>query len=93
MHTLAELVHCGVSLPWAARGTSYAPGCLRRRIAQSERLQRILSLLWAVALVTFVVWIVCFAVFHVAAGLMPLVLVIATVAAVYDLITDRRQVM
>jgi hypothetical protein len=50
-------------------------------------------MLWAVALVAFVVWIVCFALFHVAAGLMPLVLVVATAAAVYDLIVDRRRVM
>jgi Family of unknown function (DUF5670) len=50
-------------------------------------------MLWAVALVTFLVWIVCFMLFHVAGGLMHLVLVIAAVAAVYDLIADRRRVM
>lgn len=50
-------------------------------------------MLWALALVTFVAWIVCFALFHVAAGLMPLVLVIAAAAAVYDLITDRRRLI
>jgi hypothetical protein len=50
-------------------------------------------MLWAVALVAFVVWLVSFALFHVAAGLMPLVLVVAMVAAVYDLINDRWRVM
>ena len=50
-------------------------------------------MLWAVALVTFLVWIACFTLFHVAGGLMHLVLGIATVAAVYDFVRDRRRVM
>lgn len=50
-------------------------------------------MLWAVAAVTFVLWIVVFTVFHTAGGLVHLVLVVAMAAALYDLLTDRRRMI
>jgi hypothetical protein len=48
-------------------------------------------MLWAVALVSFVVWIVLFIYFHAASGLVDVVLVLAVAAAAYDLLIDRRR--
>ena len=48
-------------------------------------------MLWAVVLVSFVLWIVLFVFFHAAGGLVDAVLVVALAAAIYDLLTDRRR--
>jgi len=48
-------------------------------------------MLWAVVLVSFVLWVVLFVFFHIAGGLVDLVLVFAMAAAVYDLLIDRRR--
>lgn len=45
-------------------------------------------MLWALALALFVLWIVAFALFHTGVSLMPIVLVTAAAAALYDLFTD-----
>lgn len=50
-------------------------------------------MLWAIACVVFVVWIVVFVLFHAAGGLVDLVLLAGVAAAVYDLIADRRRVI
>jgi hypothetical protein len=50
-------------------------------------------MLWAFALVLFVLWIVAFAWFHAAASLMPIVLVTAAAAALYDLFTDPHRMV
>ena len=49
------------------------------------------SMLW-LAIVLLVAWVLGFAVFHVAGGLIHLLLVIAVVVFLYNLITGRRQV-
>jgi hypothetical protein len=49
-------------------------------------------MLWVVAFLAFLVWAMAFCFFHVAAGLIHLALVPALLAAIYDLITDRRRV-
>ncbi len=48
-------------------------------------------MLW-LALVLLIAWVFGFAVFHVAGGLIHLLLVLAVVAFVYNLITGRRAV-
>jgi hypothetical protein len=47
-------------------------------------------MLWAVVLVSFVLWVVLFVFFHAAGGLVDVVLVVAMAAAVYELVIDRR---
>ena len=50
------------------------------------------GLLYAIALIFFIMWIAGFAVFHVGGGLIHLLLVIAIVAIVFNLLTGRRAV-
>ena len=49
-----------------------------------------MSLLWAVAVVFFVMWLLGFAVFHVSSGLIHLLLVIAVVVVLVRVITGQR---
>jgi uncharacterized protein DUF5670 len=49
-------------------------------------------MLWTLALVLFILWILGFGVFHVAGGLIHLLLVLAVVAIVWNLIAGRRTV-
>jgi hypothetical protein len=49
-------------------------------------------MLWTVAVVLFVLWILGFVVFHVAGGLIHLLLVLAIIAIVWSLVTGRRAV-
>ena len=49
-------------------------------------------MLWILALILFVLWVLGFAVFHVAGALIHLLLVIAVIVVVYRLITGRRVV-
>jgi hypothetical protein len=48
-------------------------------------------MLWAIVLATFVLWMVAFAVFHTAASLVQVVLILAAAAALYDFITDQHR--
>jgi hypothetical protein len=47
-------------------------------------------MLWTIAVVLFVLWILGFGVFHVASGLIHLLLVVAVIAVIYNLIAGRR---
>jgi Family of unknown function (DUF5670) len=49
-------------------------------------------MLWTIALVLFVLWILGFGVFHVAGGLIHILLVVAIIAVIYNLIAGRRAV-
>lgn len=49
-------------------------------------------IIWTIAIVLFVLWLLGFAVFHVAGGLIHLLLVFAVIAIVYQFITGRRVV-
>ncbi len=49
------------------------------------------SLLWAVAVVLFVLWLLGFVVFHVAGGLIHILLVIAVIVLVYNLVIGSRR--
>jgi hypothetical protein len=49
-------------------------------------------MLWTVALVLFVLWILGFGVFHVAGGLIHILLVLAVISILWRLIAGRRVV-
>jgi hypothetical protein len=48
-----------------------------------------MNLLWAIAVVFFVLWILGFAAFHVTSGFIHILLVLALVAVVFRLVTGR----
>jgi hypothetical protein len=47
-------------------------------------------MLLTIAVILFVLWILGFGVFHVASGLIHLLLVVAVIAVIYNLIAGRR---
>lgn len=47
-------------------------------------------MLWTIALVLFILWILGFGVFHVAGGLIHLLLVIAVIVLLFNFISGRR---
>jgi hypothetical protein len=49
-------------------------------------------MLWTVALVLFVLWILGFGVFHIAGGLIHILLVLAVLSILWKLIAGRRAV-
>jgi uncharacterized protein DUF5670 len=49
-------------------------------------------MLWTVAVVLFVLWILGFGVFHVAGGLIHILLVLALISVVWNLVAGRRAV-
>jgi hypothetical protein len=49
-----------------------------------------MNLLWAVAVVFFLMWMLGFFAFHVAGGLIHLLLVVAVIAVLVRLITGQR---
>jgi hypothetical protein len=49
-------------------------------------------MIWTIAVVLFVLWVLGFTVFHVAGGLIHLLLVLAVIAIVYQVVTGRRAV-
>ena len=49
-------------------------------------------MIWTVALVLFVLWVLGFGVFHIAGGLIHILIVLAVVAIIYQLVTGRRAV-
>lgn len=49
-------------------------------------------MIWTLALILFVLWLLGFGVFHVAGGLIHILLVLAVIVVLYRLITGRRPV-
>ncbi|WP_294644272.1 lmo0937 family membrane protein [uncultured Aureimonas sp.] len=49
-------------------------------------------MLWTIAVILFILWILGGFVFHVAGGLIHLLLVIAVIVVLYQLITGRRRI-
>ena len=47
------------------------------------------GLIWAIIVVLFILWILGFAVFHVAGGLIHLLIIIAVILLIYNLVTGR----
>jgi hypothetical protein len=50
-------------------------------------------MLWTIAVILFILWLLGFFAFHVGGGLIHLLLVIAIIVVVYRLITGRRPVV
>jgi hypothetical protein len=50
-------------------------------------------MLWTLAVILFILWLLGFGVFHVAGGLIHLLLVLAVIVILYRLITGRRPVV
>lgn len=49
-------------------------------------------MLWTIALVLFVLWILGFGVFHIAGGFIHILLVLAVISIIWNLISGRRAV-
>jgi hypothetical protein len=49
-------------------------------------------MLWALAVILFILWILGFIVFHVAGAVIHLLLVAAVIAIIYRLVANRRAV-
>ena len=50
-------------------------------------------MLWTIAVILLILWLLGFSVFHVAGGLIHILLVIALIVIVYRLVTGRRPVV
>jgi hypothetical protein len=50
-------------------------------------------MLWTIAVILFVLWLLGFGVLHVAGGIIHLLLVLAIIVVIYRLITGRRPVL
>ncbi len=48
-------------------------------------------MLWTIAVILFVLWLLGFLVFHVAGGLIHIVLIIAVIVVVWNLVTSSRR--
>lgn len=49
-------------------------------------------MIWTIAVLLFVLWLLGFGVFHVAGGLIHLLLVLAIIVIAYQLVTGRRAI-
>ncbi|MBB3952817.1 lmo0937 family membrane protein [Aureimonas jatrophae] len=49
-------------------------------------------MLWTIALILVILWVLGGFVFHVAGGLIHLLLVVAVIVVVYQLVTGRRRI-
>lgn len=47
-------------------------------------------MIWTIAVILFVLWLLGFAVFHVAGGLIHILLVAAVIVVIYQFVTGRR---
>lgn len=47
------------------------------------------GLIWAIVVILFVLWILGFAVFHVAGGLIHILIIVAVILLIYNLVTGR----
>ncbi len=61
--------------------------CLRVGAILRTKKETTMNLLWAVAVVFFVLWLLGFTAFHVASGLIHILLVLAVVAVVVRLVS------
>ncbi|MEO8946130.1 MAG: lmo0937 family membrane protein [Gemmatimonadaceae bacterium] len=50
-------------------------------------------MLWTIAVILFILWLLGFFAFHVAGGLIHILLVIAIIVVIFRLITGRRPVV
>lgn len=47
-------------------------------------------MLWTIAVILLVLWVLGFAVFHVAGGLIHILIVIAVIVVIYQFVTGRK---
>ncbi|MEP7005519.1 MAG: lmo0937 family membrane protein [Sphingomonas bacterium] len=47
-------------------------------------------MIWTIAVILLVLWLLGFAVFHVAGGLIHILLVVAVIVVIYQFVTGRR---
>ncbi len=47
-------------------------------------------MIWTIAVILFVLWLLGFAVFHVAGGLIHILLVVAVIVIIYQFVSGRR---
>lgn len=47
-------------------------------------------MLWTIAIILLVLWVLGFAVFHVAGGLIHILIVIAVIVVIYQFVTGRK---
>jgi Family of unknown function (DUF5670) len=64
----------------------------RSRISPISHCPEDRTMLWTIALVLFVLWILGFGVFHIAGGLIHILLVLAVISILWNLIAGRRAV-
>jgi hypothetical protein len=70
-------------------GYSQASGTV---LLHTERRRTMVGILWTIAVILFVLWLVGFLFAHVGGPLIHLLLVLAVIAVVYNLVTGRRVV-
>lgn len=64
--------------------------CAQRVYIKPAPVVKATTMIWTVVVVLFVLWLLGFAVFHIAGGLIHLLLILAVIAIAYQLVTGRR---
>jgi hypothetical protein len=64
----------------------------RERSSTSQNNGNKMNILWAIAVVLFILWMLGFAAFHVTSGFIHILLMLALVVVVVRLVTGRRTV-
>ncbi|NIJ31029.1 hypothetical protein FHT00_003008 [Sphingomonas insulae] len=80
---------------WACRNTSMVfdryDGNAVLFLCRASAIKRGLqSMLWTLAVILLILWLLGFVVFHVAGGLIHILIVVAVIVIVYQLVTGRR---
>jgi hypothetical protein len=66
--------------------------CAKNVYVSHNYIGEVIVMIWTIAVILFVLWLLGFAVFNVAGGLIHLLLVLAVIAIAYQLITGRKVV-
>lgn len=66
--------------------------CAKNVCVSHNYIGEVIIMIWTIAIILFVLWLLGFAVFNVAGGLIHLLLVLAVIAIAYQLITGRKVV-
>lgn len=85
-------LRCIVGLIMAAARIAQKRNTFRTRGLMPTQLAGDTPMIWTIAVILFVLWLLGFVAFHVGSGLIHLLLVLAVVAVIYQLVTGRRSV-
>lgn len=66
--------------------------CAKNVYIRHDPILKAIVMIWTIAVILFVLWLLGFAVFNVAGGLIHLLLVLAVIAIAYQLVTGRKVV-